>query len=102
VPISPTETKIIAMFYRKNECTEAEIDSQLGVGSFTVFEEDTRVCNEVQKGLATGRVNLDGGPLHPERERGVAYFDSLVRAALEAPPQPALAACAATRKELEY
>jgi choline monooxygenase len=50
-----------------------------------VQQEDIGICEQVQRGLASG--SYVAGRLHPQRERGVHHFHQRLRAAYRADPQ---------------
>lgn len=83
IPVNSHQTKLVVSFYGRNDLTKEELESCISDVSFQTFREDIAMCEGVQLSLESGMVNVDGGPLHPEREAGVIFFDSLIRNAME-------------------
>ncbi len=84
IPINPDKTKLVMTVYGRNNLSKEELNCNIEAVSFQTYYEDIAGCELVHKGLvATQDINRPVGPLHPDRESGVIYFDSLVRVAIE-------------------
>lgn len=78
-PLSPNQTKLSYKFRFKEVVTEDErVEFIKFVEKITI--EDISICEQVQKNLGAGI--FEQGILNPDRENGVAYFHSLVKAAV--------------------
>ena len=102
IPVSPNKTKLVVSFYGRNDLTKEQLESCISDVSFQTFREDIAMCEGVQSNLESGMVNVDGGPLHPEREAGVIFFDSLVRKAMETKEREGCSPCGECPGELEF
>ena len=81
VPISATHTSMQYEVYRHTDCTDTyfqETDEFMK----QIENEDRVICTRVQKNLNSGVYDI--GPLHAHREKGVGYFQGLVRDVLSA------------------
>jgi choline monooxygenase len=80
-PISVNSTEIIYDFYFSDISAESEtarrntIDTNCGI-----VREDFGICEHTQNNYASG--GYTPGPLSPRHEKSVAYFQSMVKAAL--------------------
>lgn len=81
VPMGPNRTKLVYNFFFRDISPEAEPAIQAAIAATRlVTEEDTGICEAVQRNLDAGL--YDTGRLSPRQENGVWYFQALVREAL--------------------
>lgn len=76
VPITPTHTILMYDIYKKKGIEEAEINDFVEFLQ-QVEIEDFDLCEATQKNLNTGVYST--GFLHPEKERGVLFYQNMVR-----------------------
>lgn len=76
VPITPTRTVLEYDIYKKKGCDQQEIDEFVEFLQ-QVEIEDFDLCEATQKNLNTGIYST--GFLHPEKERGVLFYQNMVR-----------------------
>ena len=76
VPITPTRTILQYDIYKKKGIDQAEIDDFVEFLQ-QVEIEDFDLCEATQKNLNTGVYST--GFLHPEKERGVLFYQNMVR-----------------------
>ncbi|KAF5098053.1 hypothetical protein DV451_003565 [Geotrichum candidum] len=76
VPITPTRTILQYDIYKKKGIEQAEIDDFVEFLQ-QVEIEDFDLCEATQKNLNTGVYST--GFLHPEKERGVLFYQNMVR-----------------------
>lgn len=81
VPVGPERTRIDYL-YLFRDGPDVDWEAALAM-SRTVTAEDARICEAVQRGLASGVVPT--GVLSPRHEKGVKSFQDLVRGALMDP-----------------
>ncbi len=79
VPLTPSRTARFLDYFVAPDADDAWIEEMLAFDA-QVGEEDTRLVERVQRGVASGL--LDQGRLLPESERLVAHFQALVVDAL--------------------
>jgi choline monooxygenase len=82
-PLGPHRTQI-AYTYLFAAGTDAAAQEASMKLSLELLDEDRRICEAVQRNLASG--TYDTGELSPRHEDGVAYFQSLVLHATGSPP----------------
>lgn len=84
LPISPTQTQLVVTFYGQCNYSSDQLSKIIDAVSFQTFSEDIESCKRVQEGLLALRnvKECKASFLHPERESGVVYFDSLVQNAM--------------------
>jgi phenylpropionate dioxygenase-like ring-hydroxylating dioxygenase large terminal subunit len=80
VPLGSDRTLALYEYYLADEVSDADADEFVAFVD-QVQREDTELCESVQRGLRSGR--LERGLLVPGREDGVRHFQNLVRAALQ-------------------
>jgi phenylpropionate dioxygenase-like ring-hydroxylating dioxygenase large terminal subunit len=80
VPLASDRTLALYEYFLADEVSDAEADEFVAFVD-QVQREDTELCESVQRGLRSGR--LESGLLVPRREDGVRHFQNLVRAALQ-------------------
>lgn len=80
IPVGPDKTKLVMNIYSRKDLPKEEILQNIEAVSFQTYYEDIGACELVHKGLLARQDRENPvGPLHPERESGVIYFDNLVR-----------------------
>jgi choline monooxygenase len=80
VPVAADRTLALYEYFLADEVGEEEADDFVAFVD-QVQREDTELCESVQRGLRSGR--LDRGLLVPGREDGLRHFQRLVEAALQ-------------------
>jgi phenylpropionate dioxygenase-like ring-hydroxylating dioxygenase large terminal subunit len=80
VPLGTDRTLALYEYYLADDVSEGEADEFVAFVD-QVQREDTVLCESVQRGLLSGR--LDRGLLVPGREDGLRHFQNLVRRALQ-------------------
>jgi choline monooxygenase len=80
VPLGPGRTLALYEYFLADEVSDDEAD-EFAAFVDQVQREDTVLCESVQRGLRSGR--LDRGLLVPGREDGLRHFQDLVRRALQ-------------------
>ncbi|KAL8293332.1 hypothetical protein RQP46_000033 [Phenoliferia psychrophenolica] len=81
VPTSATTTSMQYDVYRLKGCPD-EIFNEVDKAYKEIESEDKFLCTNAQKNLNGGTYST--GPLHPVREKGVIFFQNLVKKALVA------------------
>jgi choline monooxygenase len=82
LPLGPERCRVeFDYYYAPDEATQARIAEDQRF-SDEIQAEDIRICEAVQKGLASGA--YEAGRLNPRRESGVWHFHQLLRAAYAA------------------
>lgn len=76
VPVTPTRTILQYDIYKKKGLAQSEIDDFVEFLQ-QVEIEDFDLCEATQKNLNTGVYST--GFLHPEKERGVLFYQNMVR-----------------------
>lgn len=76
VPITPTRTILQYDIYKKKGISKTEIDDFVEFLQLVEIE-DFDLCEATQKNLNTGVYST--GFLHPEKERGVLFYQNMVR-----------------------
>jgi len=80
VPLTTDRTLALYEYFLADEVSDAEADEFVAFVD-QVQREDTELCESVQRGLRSGR--LERGLLVPGREDGLLHFQNLVREALQ-------------------
>ena len=80
VPLATDRTLVLYEYFLADEISDEEADEFVAFVD-QVQREDTELCESVQRGLSSGR--LESGLLVPGREDGVRHFQNLVRDALQ-------------------
>lgn len=81
IPDGPDKCRVeFDFYYADSEAHRAEADDRF---SDEVQDEDRRICEHVQKGLASGA--YEPGRLSPSQEAGVWHFHNLLRTAYSRP-----------------
>jgi phenylpropionate dioxygenase-like ring-hydroxylating dioxygenase large terminal subunit len=80
LPLAADRTLALYEYFLADEVSETEADEFVAFVD-QVQREDTELCESVQRGLRSGR--LERGLLVPGREDGVRHFQRLVAASLE-------------------
>jgi choline monooxygenase len=82
LPLGPHRTRIVYdYFFRDLSPAAQEQNGEVVRLSLEVLDEDRAICEAVQRNLESGA--YDSGRLSPRHENGVAYFQSLIREAME-------------------
>ena len=76
VPVDVGTTFTRLDYWFADDVADREVDEWVTFFE-SVIAEDEPMCESVQRGLETG--TYDHGYLHPDRERGLVHFQSLVR-----------------------
>lgn len=77
IPLTFNKTKLIINYHGFQGTPLETLETLINGISSQTFTEDLAICERVQQGLETGYANP--GPLHSEREKGVIYFQTLIR-----------------------
>ena len=80
MPLATDRTLTLYEYFLADEVSDAEADEFVAFID-QVQREDTELCESVQRGLRSGR--LESGLLVPGREDGLRHFQNLVRHALQ-------------------
>jgi phenylpropionate dioxygenase-like ring-hydroxylating dioxygenase large terminal subunit len=80
VPLATDRTLALYEYFLSDDVSDAEADDFVAFVD-QVQREDTELCESVQRGLRSGR--LDRGLLVPGREDGLRHFQNLVRRGLQ-------------------